>query len=173
MSTWHLHITQQLESRNCCFLYSPKHRKCPTCSLYLWDDRHVSSKHSTWKAASPRSHGSVQSVCCKTHRWKLIISLSSTQMGGRLHDSWVRERSGPSLLSTPSPSLQASQKQVLEKERGGGKWEPSTLQPRSRDFKEKHHQFDVCVHRTDCTMGLALLLTGQNRVLRFLRIIIP
>lgn len=48
--------------------YSPKHRKCPTCSLYLWAERHVSSRHSTWKTASPRSHGSAQSVCCKTHR---------------------------------------------------------------------------------------------------------
>lgn len=45
-----------------------RHRKCPTCSPYLRDEKHVSSRQSVWKMASPRSHGSVQSVCCGTRR---------------------------------------------------------------------------------------------------------
>lgn len=43
-----------------------RHRKCPTCSPYLRDEKHVSSRQSVWKTASPRSHGSVQSVCVIT-----------------------------------------------------------------------------------------------------------
>jgi hypothetical protein len=58
----HDHITAT-SAQGSILVYSPRHRKCPICSLYLWDESHVRSRHSTWKAASPRSHGSVQSVC--------------------------------------------------------------------------------------------------------------
>lgn len=39
-------------------------RKCPTCSRRCCRDAHVSRKHSRWKAASPSSQGSDQSVLC-------------------------------------------------------------------------------------------------------------
>ena len=52
------------------------------CSLYLWDEKQVSSRQSTWKPASPTSQGSVQSVCWRTHSRN---KSGSTRTGARLH----------------------------------------------------------------------------------------
>lgn len=43
-----------------------RHRKCPTYSLYLWKEKHVSSSQTTWKPGSPMSRSSVRSVCMIT-----------------------------------------------------------------------------------------------------------
>lgn len=53
------------EHRDSLLSYSPRQRKWPICSLYLCAEKHVRSRHSRWKARSPRSQGSVQSVSCE------------------------------------------------------------------------------------------------------------
>lgn len=57
--------SNESEQRDSRFSYSPRHRKCPICSLYLCEEKQVRRRHSRWKARSPRSHGSVQSVSCE------------------------------------------------------------------------------------------------------------
>lgn len=114
----------------------------------------MSSRHSTWKTASPSSHGSVQSVCWKTqHQTHHLAVLSSRR--ARLHASWVRQGSGPSAGAVPTGLGQT----------GVGGSEGTTLQP-----PPEPGQGSITVHGgTSHRRPLASPAYEQSRVCGFLR----